>query len=318
MMAASVLLRVSVIPQGSAVSSVLVRGCSAVPAVSGSHRKRPGHRNLQRREVPPPRTEKMPPEQEWSSVFPSAASFRPSAVPLPVRMGYPKKKAAPPEKTGNLELLKIPNFLHLTPAAIKKHCAVLREFCTAWPAALTTDDSCSRHFPIQLQYMDYLSAGPSLRNPEARAVTLQVKLCTLNLDTHARRKLIKLVGPRYNPEEDTLTIRTDRCPVRKQNEDYALYLLTVLYHEAWKTEAWESEREESDMEEYVWEGSRSQQNVLDTLSRTPGDSPSSEQILQSPGVQEYRRAMLNLRNQGESEESISLYKQSVKSLLGVA
>lgn len=24
-----------------------------------------------------------------------------------------------------------------------------------------------------------------------------------------------------------------RCPTRKQNKDYALYLLTVLYHEAW-------------------------------------------------------------------------------------
>ncbi|XP_077123123.1 small ribosomal subunit protein mS35 isoform X3 [Ranitomeya variabilis] len=300
------------------VSAGTIRYRGDGKVIQGSHRKRPGPRNVQRKEVPPPRTEKMPPEQEWSSVFPSAASFRPAAVPLPVRMGYPKKKAAPPDKIGNLELLKIPNFLHLTPAAIRKHCAVLKEFCTPWPAALTSDDSCSRHFPIQLQSMDYLSAGPSLRNPKARAVTLQVTLSSLNLDTHARRKLIKLVGPRYNPENDTLTLRTDRCPVRKQNQDYALYLLTVLYHEAWKTEAWESEKEESDMEEYVWEGSRSQRNVLDMLSRMPGNAASSEQILQSPGVQEYRHAMLNLRNQGETEESISLYKQSVKSLLGVA
>ncbi|KAM4035388.1 small ribosomal subunit protein mS35 [Anomaloglossus baeobatrachus] len=316
-MAASMLLRSGLTLSGSAVSSVLVRGCSALPAVSG-HRKRPGQRNPQRKEVPPPRTEKMLPEQEWSSVYPTAAPFRPSAVPLPVRMGYPKKKAAPPDKTGNLELLKIPNFLHLTPTAIKKHCAVLRGFCTPWPAALTTDESCTRHFPIELQSSEYLSAGPSLRNPKARAVTLQVKLSSLNLDTHARRKLLKLVGPRYNPGDDILTIRTDRCPVRKQNQEYAMYLLTVLYHESWKTEAWESEKEEEDMDEYVWEGSRSQRSVLSTLSRTPGNSASSEEILQSPGVQEYRRAMLNLRNQGETEESISLYKQSVKSLLGVA
>ncbi|CAJ0948314.1 unnamed protein product [Ranitomeya imitator] len=233
MMAASVLFRACVTLQGSAVSSVLVRGSSAVRRCQVLTEKRPGPRNVQRKEVPPPRAEKMPPEQEWSSVFPSAASFRPAAVPLPVRMGYPKKKAAPPDKIGNLELLKIPNFLHLTPAAIRKHCAVLKEFCTPWPTALTSDDSCSRHFPIQLQSMDYLSAGPSLRNPKARAVTLQVTLSSLNLDTHAQRKLIKLVGPRYNPEDDTLTLRTDRCPVRKQNQDYALYLLTVLYHEAW-------------------------------------------------------------------------------------
>lgn len=260
----------------------------------------------------------MLPDQEWSNVYPTAASFRPSAVPLPVRMGYPKKKAAPPDKVGNLELLKIPNFLHLTPVAIKKHCAVLREFCTQWPAALASEDSRTRHFPIELQSVDYVSAGPSLRNPKARAVTLQVKLSSLNLDDHARKKLIKLVGARYNPGDDLLTICTDRCPLRKQNEDYAMYLLTVLYHESWKSEAWESEKEEGDMDEYVWEGSKSQQNVLDTLARSPGNSASSDQILQSPDVQEYRRAMLNLRNQGETEESISVYKESVKKLLGVA
>ncbi|KAM3927058.1 small ribosomal subunit protein mS35 [Leptodactylus fuscus] len=323
-MAASMLCRVCVTLRGPAVSAVApirVQWYSSGLAVSGAavgRRKRAGQRNLQRREVPPPRTEKMSADQEWSSVYPTAASFKPSAVPLPVRMGYPKKKAAPPDKIGNLELLKIPNFLHLTPAAIKKHCSVLREFCTPWPAALTSDDLCSQHFPIELQSVDYVSAGPSLRNPKARAVTLQVKLSNLNLDTHARRKLIKLVGARYNPEDDVLTIRTDRCPVRKQNQDYAMYLLTVLYHEAWKTEAWESEKEEGDMDEYLWEGSKSQQNVLNTLARSLRDSASSEQILQSPSVQEYRQAMLNLRNQGESEETISSYKESVKKLLGVA
>ncbi|KAG9471348.1 hypothetical protein GDO78_015139 [Eleutherodactylus coqui] len=260
----------------------------------------------------------MLPDQEWSNVYPTASSFRPSSVPLPVRMGYPKKRAAPPDKIGNLELVKIPNFLHLTPLAIKKHCAILREFCTPWPAALVDRDSCTRHFPIELQSMDYVSAGPSLCNPKARAVTLQVKLSSLNLDAHAREKLLKLVGSRYDAKDDILTIRSDRCPVRKQNQDYVMYLLTVLYHESWKTEAWESEKEESDMDQYIWEDSKSQQNVLSTLTRSRGDSTSSQEILESPSVQEYRLAMLNLRNQGETEESISCYKQSVKKLLGVA
>ncbi|XP_069821664.1 small ribosomal subunit protein mS35 isoform X2 [Dendropsophus ebraccatus] len=281
--------------------------------MSAARRRRPGQRGPQRKEVPPPRTEKMLPEQEWSNVYPSAASFKPSVVPLPLRMGYPKKKAAPPDKIGNLELLKIPNFLHLTPTAIKKHCAVLKEFCTPWPAALPSEDYCTQHFPIQLQSVDYMFAGTSLRNPKARAVTLQVKLSSLNLDTHARRKLIKLVGPRYNATDDILTIRTDRCPLRKQNQDYAMYLLTVLYHESWKTESWESEKEEGDMEEYIWEGSKSQQSILDTLARYPANSAPSDELLQ-----EYRQAMLTLRNQGESEETIDSYKQSVKKLLGVA
>ncbi|XP_040292084.1 28S ribosomal protein S35, mitochondrial [Bufo bufo] len=319
-MAASMLSGVYVTlrgPAAFAVAPIRVQWYSAGLTVSGAaavHRKRPGQRGGQRKEVPPPRTEKMLTDQEWSNVYPTAASFKPSAVPLPVRMGYPKKKAAPPDKIGNLELLKISNFLHLTPTAIKKHCAMLKEFCTPWPASLTSDDSCTQHFPIELQSVDYVFAGPSLRNPKARAVTLQIKLSSLNLDNHARKKLIKLVGSRYNAGDDILTIRTDRCPVRKQNQDYALYLLTVLYHESWKTEAWESEKEESDMDEYIWEGSKSQQNVLNTLTRSLGNS---EDILQAPNVQEYRRAMLNLRNQGETEESIRCYKQSVKNLLGV-
>ncbi|XP_075066656.1 small ribosomal subunit protein mS35 [Mixophyes fleayi] len=325
-MAASMLSRVCVTVRAPVTSGVAPLGpqwYSTGVAASGSApaRRKQGlpQRFLRRsREVPPPRTEKMLPDQDWSSVYPTAASFKPSAVPLPVRMGYPVKRGAPPDKYGNLELLKIPNFLHLTPAAIKKHCATLREFCTEWPAALTSDELTTRHFPIVLQSVDYVFAGPSLRQPNARGVTLQVKLSSLNLDDHARKKFIKLVGSRYNAENDTLTIRTDRCPLRRQNQDYALYLLTVLYHESWKTEAWESEKEESDMEEYIWEGSKSQETVLRTLSAVRGDSTDAEEILQSPSVQEYRRAVLNLRNQGETEDNISGYKQSVKKLLGVA
>jgi hypothetical protein len=30
-----------------------------------------------------------------------------------------------------------------------------------------------------------------------------------------------------------LTLMTDRCPLRQQNLDYALYLLTALFHESW-------------------------------------------------------------------------------------
>ncbi|CAI9573701.1 unnamed protein product [Staurois parvus] len=262
------------------------------------------------------RTERMLPDQDWTNVYPAAASFKPSAVPLPVRMGYPVKMGAPPDKYGNLELMKVPNFLHITPLAIRKHCAALKEFCNEWPAVLSDDDQCNQHFPIELSSVDYVFAGPSIHNPKARVVTLQIKLSSLNLDKHARQKLIKLVGSRYNAESDTLTIQTDRCPLKRQNEDYAMYLLTVLYHESCKTEAWESEIQDSDMDEYIWEGSTSEKNTLQTLLKSRGTS--IEEILQSPSVQEYRSAMLNLRNQGETEDSISTYKQSVKKMLGIA
>ncbi|XP_040018952.2 small ribosomal subunit protein mS35 isoform X2 [Gasterosteus aculeatus] len=180
-----------------------------------------------------PRTEKMPVDQDWTAVYPAAAPFRPGSVPLPVRMGYPVKRGVPPEKKGNLELIKIPNFLHLTPAAIKKHCEALKPFCTEWPSALDTDARCDAHFPIKAESTDYVSAGPSVRNPAARTVHLKVKLSSLNLDDHAFKKMLKLVGERYCRDTDTLTITADRCPLRQQNHDHAMYLLTVLYHESW-------------------------------------------------------------------------------------
>lgn len=67
----------------------------------------------------------MPVDQDWANVWPTASSFKPSVVPLPLRQGF-NEKGAPPGKFGNAELMKIPNFLHLTPPAIKKHCAAIR------------------------------------------------------------------------------------------------------------------------------------------------------------------------------------------------
>ncbi|XP_014025292.2 28S ribosomal protein S35, mitochondrial isoform X1 [Salmo salar] len=179
-----------------------------------------------RREAGDPRTDRMPVDQDWTAVYPTAAPFRQGSVPLPVRMGFPVKRGVPPEK-GNLELIKIPNFLHLTPAAIKKHCEALKHkskcllsaFCTEWPSALDTDAKYDEHFPVKVKNKDYVSAGTSLRNPSARIVHLRVKLSSLNLDDHARKKMVKLVG--------------ESCPVRQHSYDYAMYLLTVLYHESW-------------------------------------------------------------------------------------
>jgi Mitochondrial ribosomal subunit protein. len=61
----------------------------------------------------------------------------------------------------------------------------------------------------------------------------QLKLSTLELDDHARDKFLRLVGDRYNPKTDVLTIVTDRCPMKKQNYDYCMYVLTALFHESW-------------------------------------------------------------------------------------
>lgn len=72
---------------------------------------------LWRRKAPPPITEKVAVDQCWS-VYPLAAPLKTSPVSLSVQMSYPGKKRVPMAKEGNLELVKISNFLHLTPAAI--------------------------------------------------------------------------------------------------------------------------------------------------------------------------------------------------------
>ncbi|XP_007502922.2 28S ribosomal protein S35, mitochondrial [Monodelphis domestica] len=274
-----------------------------------------------RKQIPNPRTTKMTVDQDWMSVYPAAAPFKPSAVPLPVRMGYPVEKGVPPAKEGNLELLKIPNFLHLTPVAIKKHCAVLKDFCTDWPSALDSDEKCEKHFPIEIETADYVSAGPSIYNPKARIVTLKVRLSSLNLDDHAKKKFIKLVGERYCKNTDLLTITTDRCPLRRQNYDYAMYLLTVLYHESWKTEDWEKKKTEADMEEYIWEKSRSEENILNTLLQIKASEKTSgvteEELLGSEEIKNYKKSVVALKNEGDTENNLFQYKEAVKKLLNL-
>ncbi|XP_049579611.1 small ribosomal subunit protein mS35 [Syngnathus scovelli] len=311
--------RLNVVGVGLAHLSNRLTYATASPVHSGGNKNFPGRGNRgtftkrPRRDPGPPRTDKMVVDQDWTAVYPAATPFRATAVPLPVRMGYPVKGGVPPEKKGNLELLKIPNFLHLTPAAIRKHCEALKPFCSAWPSALDTDATCEQHFPIEMESSDYVSAGLSIRNPAARVVHLRVKLSSLNLDEHARKKIIKLVGERYCKQSDVLTITTDSCPLRQQNYDYAMYLLTVLYHESWKTEAWEADKTVADMEEYLWEGSPSQKNILDTLLREPdGGEQERQRLLERSEVQEYKDSVSRLKNQGDSESAVLQYKEAVK------
>ncbi|XP_015445529.1 28S ribosomal protein S35, mitochondrial isoform X3 [Pteropus alecto] len=214
-----------------------------------------------KRKALPPRTEKMAVDQDWPSVYPVAAPFKPSVVPLPVRMGYPVKRGVPMAKEGNLELLKIPNFLHLTPVAIKKHCEALRDFCTEWPAALDSDEKCEKHFPIEIDTADYVSSGPSIRNPKARVVTLR------------------------------------------------------------KTEEWEKNKTEADLEEYIWENSSSEKNILKTLLQIKAAEKNlevnKEELLGTKEVEDYKKSVVRLKNEGDNENTLSHYKESVKRLLNL-
>lgn len=182
-----------------------------------------------------PRYKRLSEKQEWSNVWPASRTFHPATVPLPLHMNYIDdiKPAPPIGKFNNPELLKIPNFLHLTPPAVKKHCDALRKFCTKWPEALKTDEDCRKHFPLSILTKDFVFSGPSIRWPEARIVELSLKISDLKLDEHASDKLKRLLRHRYNSETDLITIRVDSCPVRKQNYEYGKYLLTAAYFESW-------------------------------------------------------------------------------------
>lgn len=262
--------------------------------------------------------------QYWGNVWPGPKTFHPSSVPLPLRQGYVPKGQAPPGKKANAELMKIPNFLHLTPPAIKTQCEAIKQFCTEWPKALNSEEAIEKHYPLEVITSDYCHASPTIRNPLARIVNLRVKLSTLNLDKHARDKFLRLVGDRYDEKTDLVTFIADRCPMRKQNLDYANYLLTASYHESWNVEGWEAEKTEEDMEYYEWENNQSKRSVVDWFLRCNGEEKAltdadykSFDISQVPNAGDYKEAVSSVMNDGESDATMTKYGTAVRKLLGL-
>ncbi|VDK81285.1 unnamed protein product [Litomosoides sigmodontis] len=279
---------------------------------------------FQRMVIRRPRKEEMSTEQDWPSVWPVARSFRSSVVPLPVRMGarrHPERRA--PFKTeGNLELVKIPNFLHLTPAAIERHCNAIKKFCTKWPEKLDKK-TCQKFFPLTVSYCDYVHQGNSLRDMRSRVIIVQLKLSAFHLDEHAVDKLIRLAGDRYNPENDTLTIVTDRCFTRKQNYDYAMYLLIALYSECSKLEDWEVKKFENirlTSRTTDFKGSKIEIQLQRLLSNIKDAKSSETTTKQEVGsrLEEFSKSWENYRNNKETFEAVRNYAESIKKLLGIS
>lgn len=202
--------------------------------------KRPIRRS-RRSEFIKPRELEMNENQDWPSVWPTAKTFSPSAVPLPIRQSYEEKRdKVPIGKYINTELVKIPNFLHLTPKAIERHCRAIRKFCTEWPKGLDTDEEVRSHFPVTYVTRDYVHSSPSIRDVRARIVELKINIDDLNLTKPLdREKLILLARDRYDEKTGILTLVVDACPMKIQNEDYSNYLLTALYFESTKHDDWE-------------------------------------------------------------------------------
>ncbi|XP_050542412.1 28S ribosomal protein S35, mitochondrial [Daktulosphaira vitifoliae] len=264
-----------------------------------------------------PREQRMPVDQDWTNVWPGPKTFHPASVPLALRQGYDQKRASP-GKYGNAELMKIPNFLHLTPPAIKKHCHVLKQFCTKWPNGLETDEDCNKHFPLTVISTDYCHASPTIRDPKARIVTLKFKLSSLQLDQHAKDKMIRLVGKRYDEETDMVTIVIDRCPMRKQNYDYGIYILTALYHESNTFEDWEKLKQEADMEYYVWENNPSKTAYVSYVQYpkvVTEEDVKLYSIDNDPVGQIYKEAVSYLLNNGEDIYTLKKYRDAAYAIL---
>ncbi|VDP84560.1 unnamed protein product [Echinostoma caproni] len=117
---------------------------------------------------------RYPPVIKWTSIWPSAATFNYSVVPLPIRQGYCKNSGISPEKYANAELMKIPNFLHLTKAHIQMHCAALKKFCTDWPSGLQSAQETLNHYPLEVIQHSYAFSASTLRDPRARIVSIKV------------------------------------------------------------------------------------------------------------------------------------------------
>ncbi|KAK6757909.1 hypothetical protein RB195_015621 [Necator americanus] len=279
-----------------------------------------------------PRSEEMSTDQDWTAVWPAARSFASSVVPLPIRMGTrpDPEKRAPFKKQGNLELVKIPNFLHLTPTAIEKHCEAIRKFCTEFPPELIENKELAEsEFPLKISYNSYVHQGTNIRDNRARVITLQVKLSALALSPSAKEKLIRLATTRYDEKTDTLTIITDRCITRKQNLDYAFYLLTVIYHESCKVEPWETLKTREDNLKVEFEGSETQRKLTELLRdviadehfnspvKVVGTDASDSQIAADPNVQKFAEMWNKYMNMPETPEATREYARSIKSLLGI-
>ncbi|CAG2243997.1 MRPS35 [Mytilus edulis] len=242
----------------------------------------------------PPRHLKMKVDQDWTNVWPTAHSFKWSVVPFPVRQGHVKNLAENegmiPEKYGNLELMKIPNFLHLTPIHIKKQCQALKELCTPWPEGLEGNEI-NRLFPLESQTNDYCFASNNIRDPRARNVTVKFNVGNLNLTKAAKRKFLHLVGDRYDSVNNEVK------------------------------EAWEDEITLEDMSRIPWKLSSSRKNLVKMLAATNNINIKDENLTEEDReklkqldseidekYKTYKSTVLNLVNTGETEKTLKIIK----------
>lgn len=129
------------------------------------------------------------------------------------------------------------------------------------------------------------------------------------LDEHAKDKFLRLVDNRYDPETDVVTITVDRCPLRKQNFEYAQYLLTALFHESFIVEPWESLKVEADMEYYDWYNNKSKETIEAILRWGKSENEPIKSTV------EFAKSVEQIFNDGENDQNLQEYKDEVLKLL---
>lgn len=296
-------------------------------------------KNDRERQLLPPRATRMSTVQDWKSVWPAARMFHPAVVPLPVHMGSVTSHfvqsitGAAPDKWANAELMKIPNFLHLTPPHITAHCKAIKKFCTPWPDNLEkNDEECWKHFPLEFAFREHVHAAPTIRDPKARIVRVTFKLSSLPLDKRAKYKAKRIllaskpvmydetlkkeiVPPRYDPETDLVTLYSDKLPLKMQNYEYLKYVMTALFFESCKVEPWEeTDMGHEDWEEYQIEKTPSHAKAMEKIQLT-NPSVSEKAAVETAEYKEYKRSVCTLFDGGENEESLEEYRRSVEKLL---
>ncbi|MES1905703.1 MAG: 28S ribosomal protein S35, mitochondrial, partial [Paramarteilia canceri] len=219
----------------------------------------------------------------------------------------------PPGPEANLELIKISNFLHLTPNHIKQHCEMIRsKFCNFLP----TEDKefmnlIAEEMPIDLETIDFLYDSPHSYDERSRKVTLSIKVEDLKLSKEQKAKLVKLAGNFYNFQENKLKIVADKCPLRSQNIDYSLFLLQVLYRESKKLHHWEKERTLEDLIEYDWDKGSSK-TFLKEFENKVVNKADKETIKK---FDQYKKAVEEFHNKPDDSDAMSEYKNAVLDIL---
>lgn len=267
-----------------------------------------------------PRAERQSVDQHWPSVWPAPRSFAAGTVPLPLRQGYVKKIGqTPPQAAANAELMKLANFLHLTPPAIKLHCQALKRFCTPWPDTIREDQALDRCLPMQVTTTDYVFASPEIGHDDARIVRVKLPMSVLALgakrDAPVRDKFLRLAWQWYNGDDDTVCVEADRCPRRRQNYRHALYQLAVCRMESLRQDRWETTtRQRSDHQCFLWDGSTSQR-VSRTLWRTRADKNAGDMLRSVQGLLDCIESVMDERvpSEGTTDE----YSRAVCRLYGM-